>query len=394
MYEFNARHILDALINSLQSPRKLRLILDGGSPNQVPGSSQTTISKLAARDALQAALDQRFDCVWAPVRDAGMTTASYYPSAYHIKVAVRDGESFWLSSGNWKESGQPKLDPINEPLPQGITKAEFQGDHNREWHVIIENRKLAELFETFINHDVTQARPLQKPGTGGAPMPIMPDLFIPEEGMAAFAEFAGQAEFFKEQEFKKTVRIQPLLTPDNFPEHILPLIEGAQRKLYFQNQSLKTSNANNRYMPLFRALRDKTKEAKLNPALDVKILVSEYTDLTLLKDAGFEMSFVKKQYQCHNKGIIVDDEIVVVGSHNWTGPGATSNRDASLIIYDADITAYFNKFFLYDWNRIGANDQFMLSMPIVAMPGEATPPGMIRVAWHELLPDWRDAQTI
>ena len=33
-----------------------------------------------------------------------------FASAYHIKVAVRDRKSFWLSSGNWQSSNQPDID--------------------------------------------------------------------------------------------------------------------------------------------------------------------------------------------------------------------------------------------------------------------------------------------
>jgi len=33
-------------------------------------------------------------------------------SSYHIKVAVRDDEAAWLSSGNWQSSNQPPADPL------------------------------------------------------------------------------------------------------------------------------------------------------------------------------------------------------------------------------------------------------------------------------------------
>ncbi|HEX8138518.1 MAG TPA: M36 family metallopeptidase [Pyrinomonadaceae bacterium] len=393
MYEFNARHVLDAL-KALKPPRKLRLILDGGSPNQVPGPPANTVSKLAARTDLETTLKTRFKCVWAPVRDDGMTTAGFFPTAYHTKVSVRDGEAFWLSSGNWKESGQPKVDPIEGPLPPGFSKQEFESNHNREWHVIVHNPKLAETFETYINHDISQAEPLQKPAPAPPPSPLMPDLFVPAEGPSAFAAFDSEPQFFSEQEFTKKIRVQPLMTPDNYAEQVLPLIRGAKRSLYFQNQQVSPKPGNSRYMPLFLALRDKSVEsAKPNATLDVKIIVSEYTDLDKLKNWNFEMSRVRRQYQCHNKGIIIDDKTVVVGSHNWTGQGATENRDASLIFYDdPEIAAYFKKIFMYDWNRIGVTDSLMLSMPLVAMPGEEPPPGMIRVAWSDFFPDWREAE--
>jgi extracellular elastinolytic metalloproteinase len=398
MYEFNARHVLDTLTETLKAPRTFSLILDGGAASTVPGPPGSTVSKLAARDALHAALNktaskQRFDFVWAAVGDTrDKTNGGFFPTAYHIKVAVRDGQSFWLSSGNWKESGQPKIDPINGPLPPGFDPSEFLNDRNREWHVIIHNPTLAKLFEAFIKHDIAQAKPLQKPGTGVATADEpMPDLFIAKPAAEAFAAFGP--DFFPqvEKEFKKKVGIQPLMTPDNFPEFILPLILNAQKSIYFQNQSLKPSNSNSRYMPLFRALRDRSEESATNHNLDVKILVSEFTSLEVLKTAGFHMDGIKAQKECHNKGIIIDDEIVIVGSHNWTGQGATENRDASLIIKDKEIAAYFKEFFLFDWNRL-PEGQHLLPAPLVALPNEPTPPGMIRVSWSDVFGDSRAGQ--
>jgi len=391
MYEFNARHILDAITNQMQEPRKMNLILDGGDQNTVPGPPATTISKLAARQTLANSLQNRFECVWAPVADDDLTTKSFFPRAYHTKVTVRDGNAFWLSSGNWKESGQPFLDPIEGPLPPGFDKSFFQSDHNREWHVIVKNRSLAETFEIYITHDIAQAKPIQIVHPGPPSDEPMPDLFIPAEGLAAFADFDSEPEFFREETFTKQVKVQPIMTPDNYPEMIMPLIQNAQRSLYFQNQTLSPSAFNQRYVPLFNSLRDKTKAAAINPQLDVKILVSEFTDFQKLIAAGFNLDCVKRQFQNHNKGIIIDDEIVIVGSHNWSGQGATQNRDASLIFFDAQIASYFKKLFLYDWNRITVSDSLMLAMPIVAAPGEAPPPGMIRVPWSSVFPESRAA---
>jgi phosphatidylserine/phosphatidylglycerophosphate/cardiolipin synthase-like enzyme len=39
----------------------------------------------------------------------------------------------------------------------------------------------------------------------------------------------------------------------------------------------------------------------------------------------------------HTKGMIVDGMRVLIGSHNWSKPGISMNRDASLILDDADI---------------------------------------------------------
>lgn len=53
----------------------------------------------------------------------------------------------------------------------------------------------------------------------------------------------------------------------------------------------------------------------------------------------------------HTKGMIVDGRRVLLGSHNWSKPGVTLNRDASLIFDDANIAGYYAEAFEVDWAR-------------------------------------------
>jgi phosphatidylserine/phosphatidylglycerophosphate/cardiolipin synthase-like enzyme len=73
--------------------------------------------------------------------------------------------------------------------------------------------------------------------------------------------------------------------------------------------------------------------------------------LEALKNAHFDMNNVKLLGNCHNKGIVVDSQIAVVSSQNWSGDGVQFNRDAGLIMHHPPIAKYFEKIFLYDWNK-------------------------------------------
>jgi phosphatidylserine/phosphatidylglycerophosphate/cardiolipin synthase-like enzyme len=48
---------------------------------------------------------------------------------------------------------------------------------------------------------------------------------------------------------------------------------------------------------------------------------------------------------------VVDGKRVLIGSHNWSQPGVTLNRDASMIFYDKGIAGYFTEAFKIDWER-------------------------------------------
>ena len=52
--------------------------------------------------------------------------------------------------------------------------------------------------------------------------------------------------------------------------------------------------------------------------------------------------------------MVIDSQTVVVSSQNWSSMGTGDNRDAGLIIYNADAAAYFEQIFLHDWVNMAA----------------------------------------
>lgn len=375
MFEFTAEHVLEGLLAALAPPRSLRLVMDY---EREPHG----LDNLQVQRTLAAALGDRLTFAWAPVASDNVTTVGYFPTSYHIKVAVRDGAAFWLSSGNFKPSSQPEADPFSPPA--GFDAHRFQREHNREWHLIVESRGLAEQLEHFIEHDLAESRKVQASGAP-LPAPALPDFLVPAAPAGAPPPSPAPPVFFRERVLKKKMRVMPLLTPRHFVEHVLPLVEGARRRIWFQNQSLKPAASRPEYMRLFDALGAQSRR----PELDTRIIVRGDFDphrvLMALQEAGYEMPRVRLQSGCHTKGLIIDDEILVLGSHNWTGQGATENRDASLIVHDADAVAYFAQLFEHDWDhlatdRIGADE--ILAIPAPA--GGGVPAGMRRISWRDL----------
>jgi hypothetical protein len=380
MYDFTAPHIMRAIeATATENDATVSLILDPGqslSNGDEPNNPKSgDFSEDAVRKDLQQKLKSNFKFVWAAVTHQGKVEDGIFPTAYHIKVAVRDSEAFWLSSGNWQSSNQPNIDPLgpDKALPN------VQKMFNREWHVIVNEKTLADTYERFIKFDQEQAEPLNiSPQTA-----MRPDLFIPEELIAQ----AAAAKFFAPSDINigKSETVQPLLTPDNYSDHILDLIGRAKRTLYFQNQYIKINVDESKNPPKFAALIDALR-GKIDDGVDVRIILRDIGDtrpmLEALKTNGFDMSKVRLQKSCHNKGIIVDGEMVAVGSHNWSGDGTVYNRDASLILFSRDAAQYFQKIFLYDWENLARQKVSAESaMPRLAMSGEATPEGAFRVPW-------------
>src|SRR5262249_13270044 len=247
-------------------------------------------------------LKGRFKQAWASVTGP----RRLFASAYHIKVAVRDGTAFWLSSGNWQSSNQPDADPLRD---REDATAELLRTHNREWHAIVTNTALATQFEKFLLYDLEQAKPLEEEAVEAVPMILVPEAYLVEE----LAVTEAVPRFFRPLVVNRRVRVQPLLTPDNFQEQVLTLIEGPREGISLQNQSLSLlaeGNNDERFEALVTALLDKQRAG-----LDVRIIIrgdfNPRPVLERLQDFGFDMDKVKVQNGCHTKGIVIDSDRVV-----------------------------------------------------------------------------------
>lgn len=381
MYQFTAPHIFEA-IEAAVTPagREFELILH--PVPEKPAKSGVKADDLDEEKEvippLEKKMKARFEQTWATLVSK-QNPDGLFASAYHIKVAVRDGNAFWLSSGNWQSSNQPNVHPFvdhPEKLP-----AQFQRKYNRDYHAIISNAKLASIYEFYIKRDFKMSAAQAKAISFAAP-----DLFVPEEEEEA-VEFAKPTRLFKPLRLNREVSVQPLLTPDNYAQQVLKLIKSAKTSVWFQNQYINfrgTADDFTEFRLLVGALKD-----KVDNKLDVRIIcrdMMKQESLDVLVGLGFPTEIFRFQPACHNKTIIVDGKIVVFGSHNWSNEGVKTNRDASLIFDDAEIAAYLAEIYDYDWNTL-ATAHPTKARPRVAKDDEATPAGFKRVAFSAVFED-------
>lgn len=368
MYDFGAPHILEAVKAAVPGAKPLKLVLQAGESLN-GGTKRDDLADAAVVQELRDAKTSRFDFAWASVKGPDRL----FHNSYHIKVAVRDGKELWLSSGNWQSSNQPALDPIDgeDDSPPALRK------YNREWHAIVENDGLAELFEKHLERDREEAA-----AQAADESPSEPELWVPLDYFRpTAAELEAPVRYQRPLTVDRRVRLKPLLSPDNYAEEVLELLELARERIYFQNQSLSILAENDpKYEALLTALKEKQRAG-----VEVRILFRRFGDMreavSRIKDFGFDTDFVRLQTNCHTKGIVVDGERVLVGSHNWTNAGAVYNRDASLIFFDEEIARYFERLFLYDWSRSGRPniDESVPAVEWVTADEAAPRPGYVRI---------------
>ena len=178
---------------------------------------------------------------------------------------------------------------------------------------------------------------------------------------------------------------------------VLDMVRRAQTSIFVQNQTFNcTGDDNEELTEFFTALRDR----KRDHDVDVRVICRDPLEypggteklaslLESLQDLGFDVSpnTFRVQKKCHTKGLIIDGTEVMLGSQNFSGEGCLFNRDASLLIRDAEVAKYFEKIFLYDWDVLTrTNVEEAVAGAIERAPaGVPTPAGFRRVTLADLL---------
>lgn len=362
MYEFYAKHIEDTIMAmGDQGNIALKMILqvtDNGNDGHIP-----------------ELLNQHWGEQSELVRASVGSVKGIFKNSYHTKVAVRDSSAFWLSSGNWS--------PNSQPLLNGEVNTDFlYREGNREWHVIVENETLAQIYEKFILYDMRMAASV----TEAEAAEDLPDLFVPL-GLLETEAAVIQPQPFDAETFHGSgdpIKVMPLMSPDNYAQKVLELIENAEESIYLQFSYIKqpsTETFDRIISTLARRMKD---------GLDVRIMVGsgqKAIDSGLLvgKRKWKRSMFRQQKSKLHNKGIIIDGKIACVGSNNWSNDGVQFNRDTTLVFHSPEIAAYYTRVFMFDWDNLTKDipTQQEEMVPVIAEIGEETPPGMKRVSWNE-----------
>ena len=161
----------------------------------------------------------------------------------------------------------------------------------------------------------------------------------------------------------------PVFSPDNSEQLICDAIDSATttidiEQLYIYKDWAETLS------PLVEHLINKSTQG-----VTIKIILdynTGYTDtIALLNDTkefleqyGIQVKFISSDWSpfttVHNKGMIIDNQTVLISSINWNEQSVTQNREAGILITNPEIATYYATVFHADW---------------ALQPPQATPPG-------------------
>ena len=250
----------------------------------------------------------------------------------HAKVIIIDSKIVIISSDNFVPTAFPE-DPTN------IDKVVYS-TASRGWGIAIHNSTIAEEFTNIfenefanaVKYDPSEHGTGQKPSSKGTLTYSSPFINLNASDFAA---------------------IETAFSPENSQDKILDLIGRAKHFILLELMyiSNKTSSVD--------ALIDALKEAK-ERGVTVQIILEDdmsyYDEIAdNLVALGFHVAPAfysgSAPLFCHNKGILVDDKYVLVGSINWSGKSLTTNREAGVIVKSRNIAVFYRQVFGWDWHE-------------------------------------------
>jgi phosphatidylserine/phosphatidylglycerophosphate/cardiolipin synthase-like enzyme len=131
-----------------------------------------------------------------------------------------------------------------------------------------------------------------------------------------------------------------------FPKKVIPLIEGAKKSIkiiVFDWRWYPHDPANP--VQLFNQALVRAKRR----GVDIKVLTNMSDIISILNNLGIEARKLTSKNLLHAKVMIIDDEILIIGSHNYTQSAFTMNLEVSIIIKDQQeisrVINYFNNLY-------------------------------------------------
>jgi phosphatidylserine/phosphatidylglycerophosphate/cardiolipin synthase-like enzyme len=121
---------------------------------------------------------------------------------------------------------------------------------------------------------------------------------------------------------------------------IVRTLNSSKKSIHVQAYSFTSA-------PIAKALTDAHKRGvKTFVLLDKSNQTAQYSSATFLKNSGVEPLIDGQHTIAHNKVMVVDEQVVITGSFNFSKAAETSNAENLLIITDPAIAAKY----LSNWN--------------------------------------------
>lgn len=143
-------------------------------------------------------------------------------------------------------------------------------------------------------------------------------------------------------------RVETYFAPeDHVMEHVLAAVSGARQSIRFLVYSFTDDELGAVMLARARA------GVLVEGVFEARNADSEYSEYAGLKDAGLQVWLDGNPALMHHKVIVIDSQLVITGSFNFSSNAEVSNDENLLIIHDPQIAARY----LEEFDRIVAQAQ-------------------------------------
>lgn len=319
MYEFSSPSLGASLVAAKGRGVDVRVLIEGGPVGGISPSEKSLIWTVN-RSGI-------------PVMSMVSSKTEHAPYRYdHAKYVIIDNNSLLLTSENFKNSGLP---------PEGMSG-------NRGWGVHLRDPGLARYFSEVFTTDSVSRSVVPYTGTAGDSEPVPSVTYTAEFHPAKF----------------EGATVIPVLAPDTSYQ-IVDLLDSARTSIEIEQAYIKNETKYTLNPYLLSAINASRRGVR------VRILLDSYwynvegpndnDEMAVLINRIGAAEQIPLEAKCidlsaspvekiHNKGIIVDDEWVLVSSINWNSNSPNFNREAGVIIDHPGVARYFRDVFDDDWN--------------------------------------------
>ena len=308
-YSFESERVARTLRAAVDRGVRVRVLLDG--------------APVGGRSRREARLLDRLVDAGVDVRMLGGPRARY--AFHHAKYAVVDDRAVVLTE-NWKPAG-------------------IGGRSSRGWGVVLGDPTAARLARVF-RADVT------------APDAIPWTVYRTGRDFSA-TDGSGSTRTYPTRFPSRRVpvdRVEIFVAPDNAGRAVRELLRSADSSIRIVQMTVDGRNDSFLQASLAAARRGVRVEILLSSAWYVREenrnlvrwlgRVAEREDLPLAARLTDPRSSFEK---VHAKGVVVDGEVVVVGSLNWNEESRRRNREVLVAVHSREAARFFGRVFRSDW---------------------------------------------
>ena len=296
-YTFGSDYLADVLA---ESAARVEVLVEGSPPGGFPASTDRVLEELDAA--------RRY------VADGERSRYTYF----HAKYAVAD-DTVVVTSENW---GDRNFAP--------------NATGSRGWGVVLESNSAADYLADVFREDIDWRAVSSWENTS---------VDAHQQGNST-AEVRTDFEPARADQAKAEL----FVAPDASVEPIVSLIQSADEEILVQQAYIRGWNDSLVSNPYVEALRERASEG-----VDVRVLLDgrwyyEEENAAVaetLNESGIDARLAERP--THTKGVVVDNESVLVSSINWNENSPIDNREVGVILHDEEVASYFAGVFESDW---------------------------------------------